>query len=296
MIKNIYIFGSSGFIGNEISEYFKTKKNSFKIINIDKKNYDLLKISSIKKLEKKIKNNSIILFCSGIKKQLGDNLEVYNKNMSIINNFILSIKKRKKLSIIYFSSAAVYGEDFNHKSKIKELTNTNIKTFYGCAKINSEIILKKFCEEKFFRLSVIRFPLIYGYNDASKGYGPTKFFFNFINKEKIVLWGDGTELREFIYIKDIPKFVYLVIKNNFEGTINFASGKSYSYIETIKILEKLNGANCEVIGKKRSKSKVNHYFNNKKLKKIFPKFRFTKLDLALKDMIKIHKRKKNRNE
>ena len=47
---------------------------------------------SIKYLNKIYSKDCIILFCAGIKRQLGDNIETYSKNCQIINNFSKSLR------------------------------------------------------------------------------------------------------------------------------------------------------------------------------------------------------------
>ena len=60
--------------------------------------------------------------CIGVKKQLGDDIEVFEKNMKIINNFCKAVSNISTKKIIYFSSAAVYGEDVDYHEKITEKT------------------------------------------------------------------------------------------------------------------------------------------------------------------------------
>tara|TARA_Y100001970_G_scaffold293457_1_gene440370 strand:- start:7628 stop:8536 length:909 start_codon:yes stop_codon:yes gene_type:complete len=301
MKNKIYIFGSNGFIGKEFLKYilinFKNKNNKFltddsQIISIDKKHCNLLQKKSSLFISKKIKDNSTIVFFAGIKKQLGDSLKIYNDNMKLFINFVSGIENKSNLHIIFISSAAVYGEDINHKNKINENTKVNIRSFYACAKINSEFILKKICYDKGFKSCILRLPLVYGYYDKTLGYGPTKFFFNFIKKENITLWGDGSEYREFIYVKDIPPIITHLINTRYEGLINIASSFKYNYLDILKHLNKLDVSDFYIQSKKRSKLKVDHFFDNSKFKSLLPRFRFTKLNLALKDMFSIYKQRK----
>jgi nucleoside-diphosphate-sugar epimerase len=56
------------------------------------------------------------------KKQLGDNIDIFEKNLIIINNFIRAVLSVSPKKIIFFSSASVYGEDVFHSNKINENT------------------------------------------------------------------------------------------------------------------------------------------------------------------------------
>tara|TARA_B100000965_G_C19482608_1_gene709261 strand:+ start:208 stop:1083 length:876 start_codon:yes stop_codon:yes gene_type:complete len=278
-----YIFGSSGFIGSEIANYFiyKNQKSKNDIILVNKNDCDLLSKNFQKKIDKLIKNNSLIIFCSAIKKQLGDNIENYSKNTHMFTNLLMAIKNKKNLKIIFISSTAVYGEDVAQK-KITENSKINIRTFYGCSKYSNEKILENFSMQYSFKYMILRLPLVFGHGDNSLGYGPSLFYNSSINKKDIFIWGDGSEKREFIYLKDIGKIVYKL--RNFKENIilNIVSGKSYSYMNIIKILKKILKTEIKLINKKRSKLKVNHFFNNFNIQKYH--FNFTSLEKALKDM------------
>ena len=65
-------------------------------------------------MDQLIDDNTIIFLCSGIKKQLGDNLNTYIKNMLMISNFLRSKNALKCKKLIYLSSAEVYGENIDN--------------------------------------------------------------------------------------------------------------------------------------------------------------------------------------
>ena len=70
-------------------------------------------------------------------------------------------------------------------------------------KFTAENLLTKVCIENNIKLIKVRPPLIYGKDDLSRGYGPTGFTYKAMDNEEIVLWGDGSEYREFVYIDDV---------------------------------------------------------------------------------------------
>ena len=284
-MRNVYIFGASGFIGSEIYKYFnhKNTQKKFKIIKVDKKKFNLLSKNSQEKINKLIDDTSIIIFCSAIKKQLGDTIDNYTKNIIMFNNLLMGIKNKKGLKIIFLSSAAVYGEDIAQNNTTVK-SNINIRTFYGSSKYSNEKILEFYSFYNNFKYLILRLPLVFGLGDKSLGYGPTLFFNSALNKKKILIWGDGHEKREFLYVKDVARIIYKLKGFNKNQTLNIVSGQSYSYMDVINIIRKMFKIEISVINRKRSKKKVNHFFNNSDMRKI--NFKFSSIYKSLNDMIK----------
>ena len=80
--------------------------------------------------------------CSFIKKQYGDNIDLFKKNMAMIMNLCRVIEERPIKRFIYFSSVEVYGDDIEN-TDITELTPVNPSTYYGVAKYAGEKLFKK---------------------------------------------------------------------------------------------------------------------------------------------------------
>ena len=58
-----------------------------------------------------------------------------------------------------------------------------------------------------------------------------KIYRNTISEEKIILWGDGNEKREILYIDDAVYTIINCIDKNVCGVMNLSSGQSFSIKE-----------------------------------------------------------------
>ena len=134
---------------------------------------------------------------------------------NIINNFCRTVSRMSPQKIMYFSSASVYGEDVVYSEKISEKTPIQPSTYYGIAKYTAERLLEKTCTENKAELVILRPPLIYGKNDRSRGYGPTGFTYKAIESDEIILWGDGSGFREFVFVDDVSRVIHRLLNNNF---------------------------------------------------------------------------------
>lgn len=61
----------------------------------------------------------------------------------------------------------------------------------------------------------------------------------------VLVWGDGSAQRDFMYVKDTARVV-LSIMQNIEGPVNIGSGRVFSIREIVKALEEISGMNGRV--------------------------------------------------
>ena len=272
----IVIVGHTGFIGNNIFQNLINNKE-YEILGISTNEIDLTKEKSHNTLSGILSSDCVVIMCAGIKKQLGDSIPTFDDNMSIISNFSKAVLEVHPQKIIYISSTSVYGEDVAYNERITEKISVQPKTYYGIAKYSAEKILEKVCMDNQIELLVLRPPLVYGKDDLSRGYGPTGFIYKAINGEEIILWGDGSEFREFVYVDDVGKIVNCLINNNYNGILNLVSGTSYTFNNIINLLNNIVNHKIEVVFCKRTKQKVDHRYSNENIASIIGNFKFTDL-------------------
>lgn len=282
-IKRIVILGHTGFIGKHLENFFKNKED-IELIGIDLPSIDLTKDSDVIALKDIFDMQTGIIMCSAIKRDYGDNLNNFLKNILMVVNVCKLLDTHPVGRFIYFSSAAVYGEDIQNLN-ISESTAINPTSYYGIAKYVSERLLCKAFESKNeTALVIIRPPVIYGPGDKPC-YGPSGFVKAALNKEAITLWGGGTEKREFIFISDVVRLINSLVLNKYTGILNVASGKSHTYKEIIDGISSLINSKVEINSRERTKDKVDHGFDNSALLRLFPEFSFTQLEVGIQKTI-----------
>lgn len=277
MIKRIVILGHTGFIGAHLERFLRQNYHQLKIIGISRMVLDLTEDTNI--LENYFDHHTAVIMCAMVKKQFGDSLENFKKNITIITNVGKVLEQHPVARFLYLSSAAVYGEKI-HNLNITEETPPRPTSYYGLAKYVSEKVLEKVLPQN---LIVIRPPVIYGPGDLP-AYGPSGFLHAASSHEPIILWGDGMEKREFIFVDDIVVLVQQLLFSDYSGTLNIASGESYTFIEIIETIKALTQLPLTITSRERTQPKVDHHFNNQKLKSLFPTFVFTPLHKGIEKM------------
>jgi nucleoside-diphosphate-sugar epimerase len=241
MKKRIVIIGSSGIISQNLQKKLKEKKLNF--LSFGRKDFDLKKNKSYEVLNKKIRNNDIIIFISA--EAPAKNMEMFFNNMKICDNVCKSLKEKKINKLIYISSDAVYSDT---SLKITERSKALPDSIHGMMHLMREISLQINFKK---RLCILRPTLIYGVGDSHQGYGPNRFI-NLARKNKdIFLFGKGEERRDHIYIDDLINILFKCIKNNKYGVFNLASGIVTSFNKIAKIVVTLTNSKSRILNTKR---------------------------------------------
>ncbi len=253
MTKNkVLITGGAGFIGSHIVE--KLLENNYDVIIIDNlssgsieniPNSDTLKFYQLN-IEKddlelvfqKEAPDYVIHLAAQTSVNFSISHPYYDANMNVMASIKL-LELCKKYNIKKFitaSSAAIYG---NPKYlPIDENHPTEPMSQYGLSKLTME---------KYIKLSgipyiIFRFSNAYGPRQkSSKESGVVAIFNNAMkNNEPINIYGDGEQIRDFIYVEDIANICIKAINSNVENEIiNFSTNKGVSLNQLFKVMKSL---------------------------------------------------------
>ncbi len=285
--KKIIVLGNSGFIGKHLESYLVNQFPDIKVIGYSTKDIDLTDEKDAQKLVKDFDLNTAVVMCSMVKKEFGDNLDSYVKNLTMAINLCRVLDVATVKRFVYVSSTAVYGEDIENTS-ITEQTYIQPTSYYGMAKYASENLFQKvFSSKHAGKLLILRPPFVYGAKDRSQAYGPAGFIKKALANEKVILWGDGMELREFIYIDDLLDVVGRMLLGGHTGVINVVSGMKYNFKDILDIIETQLKTTLCIETRERTKNKANHCFSNNLIKSLLPGIIFTSLDKGISNTIKL---------
>jgi UDP-glucose 4-epimerase len=275
-IRRVVILGHNGFIGGNLFRTFLAQPPNIEVIGRDFPDLDLIDPEQALRLSEIFDLDTAVIICAAIKRQLGDNLDAFSSNLQIATNLSRVLAEHPVGRVVFFSSAAVYGEECSNTS-ITEATPAQPMSYYGLAKFTSEFLLRKAVETSpQSSLLILRPALVYGPGDQG-GYGPTGFVKAALNREPIVLWGDGSEKREFVFVTDVARIVLALTFHKFDGILNVVSGKSYTFQDAVETVARLLPLEQPVGTKPRSKAKADHGFDNSRLRELLPRFQFTEL-------------------
>jgi UDP-glucose 4-epimerase len=285
-IRKIIILGHNGFVGTHLTNFFANRLEKVEVIGLSLPDFDLARKKDLRKLGRLLSDEVVLIICAAIKRQFGDTLEAFQKNIEILTNLCALLRDNPVRDVVYFSSAAVYGEDVVHGT-ISEATSICPTSFYGMAKYASECILTKTVHEHGCgNLIILRPTLIYGPGDLGETYGPVGFMKKALRKETITLWGDGNEYREFMYVDDVVHIINELILSDYSGVLNVVAGRSYTFRDVIEEISRSAGVEIAVASKPRTKQKVDNHFDNSLLQRTLPAgHSFVTLEEGIKRML-----------
>jgi UDP-glucose 4-epimerase len=222
---------------------------------------------------------------AGVKRQLGDTLETFLQNVQMAVNVCRILQDNPVRRVVFFSSAAVYGEEINNTS-ITEHTPVQPTSLYGAAKYASECLFQKVTAPSDpGTLLILRPPVIYGPGDMGNAYGPSGFVEAAAKGQTITIWGDGTERREFIFVEDAAEIACRLTFGDYAGIVNLASGTSYTFLNVLSAVTQALGKETATMSRPRSKPKVDHGFDNSRVTTLLPDFEFTPLDEGIRRLV-----------
>jgi len=281
--KKILILGNEGFIGQHIERCFRERNQDLEVIGLGLKQVDLTSEKSLNSISYLFDNLATVICLSVIKRQFCDSQDVFERNLRMTLNLCRLIEKKQINHLVFFSSAAVYGEDVQQNCDITEETKPEPTSYYGMVKYISEKLLWKTTDSlKDTSILILRPPIIYGPGDNGGTYGPVLFTQKALKGETITLWGDGTELREFMDVRDLAEITRRLVIAKEEGIYNVTRRKISSFIEVVNILEKIIGKKLSIDTRPRTKRKVGNVFSGCKLKGAIGNYRYISLEAGLK--------------
>ncbi|MBF0266284.1 MAG: NAD(P)-dependent oxidoreductase [Gammaproteobacteria bacterium] len=285
--KRIIVLGGSGFIGHKIVSQLKARDDNIEILAPIRNDIDLTADNSATKLASLFTHDTVLIFAAAIKRQSADDAIIFQKNNQMVINVLAALSKVQIEKIIYLSSAAIYGEDIENLS-INEDTNHLARSYYGLSKLTAEWLLRSAVDNGAAKtLCLLRPPMIYGADEVIPSYGPSLFLDKAISGNPLTLWGDGTELREFIYIDDIADIICQAISLDINGPLNIVQGLSVSFRDVLDTVKEVAGSLPPLEQRARSKNKVDNVFDPSHFFELFPGFKFTSLTQGLKQMLKL---------
>lgn len=141
-------------------------------------------------------------------------------------------------SILYLSSGgAVYGE--KNLDKISENEICDPMSSYGVVKLTIENYLRLYQKQYGINYLVLRISNPFGKFHISENQGVVNIAIRRVLRETpMEVWGDGNQSKDYIYVDDLVKIIFLLLKKGVENkTINVGSGKTHRLnriLDTIK--------------------------------------------------------------
>ena len=158
------------------------------------------------------------------------------------NIFKLAIEN--KFKVVYASSSSVYGHKL--ETPIAEDTERNPINPYGKTKLETEHLV-----EKYSKLNVeiigLRYFNIFGIGQTLDYAGVITKFLDRINEGKApIIFGSGSQIRDFIHVSDVAKANLMAMNSNSSNLIvNIGTGNAVSVLDLANMMTNASGSKIE---------------------------------------------------
>lgn len=170
---------------------------------------------------------------------------------------------------IYASSAAVYGNP--QYLGIDEAHPISPLSFYGISKYTPEQYIHVYSELYELKYTILRYANVYGIRQDPKGEGGVVSIFvdKVLKGEKPIIYGDGEQTRDFIYVEDVAAANLAALTRGDNEILNIGTGCPTSINELLRLLNELNGTEIQPEYYPERPGDIRHsYLKNDKARKI----------------------------
>jgi len=268
-MKRILVTGGAGFIGSNFINYILGKREDIFIVNLDKLTYagnlqnlkdienhpsysfvkgDIVNDELVSYLFQKYEITHVINFAAEShvdRSILGS--EIFFRTNVLGTNVLLENSKRFGVEkFIQISTDEVYGS-LGSEGQFEETTPLQPNSPYAASKAAADMMALAFHHTYHVPVVITR---------CSNNYGPYQFpekliplmIINSLNNKKLPVYGDGLNVRDWIYVVDHNKAVELVFDKGKVGEVyNVGANTEKPNIEIVKLLLKHTGKTEELI-------------------------------------------------
>jgi dTDP-glucose 4,6-dehydratase len=259
-MKNILVTGGAGFIGSNFIRSILKERDDYQIINVDKLTY----AGNLENL-KEIENNKNYHFVKGdiANSELIDYLFLKYKIKGVINfaaeshvdrsilgseiffrsnvigtNVLLEASRRHEVEkFLQVSTDEVYGS-LGPEGLFTEKTPLSPNSPYSSSKASADLMALSFHHTYGLPVVITR---------CSNNYGPYQFpekliplmIINAMNNKKLPVYGDGLNVRDWIFVLDHNKAIEMVYENGNTGEVyNIGASQEMANINIVKLILK----------------------------------------------------------
>ncbi len=265
----LLITGGAGFIGSNFIRHILSSHPDYGVVNLDNLTYagNLENLKDIetspgytfikgdicdRKALEKIEFDTIVNFAaeSHVDRSILDAQPFLRTN--ILGTYaLLETAKKRECLFLHVSTDEVYGS--TEKGFFKEDSLLQPNSPYAASKASADMLVRSYIETHKIKAIITR---------CSNNYGPYQFpekliplvILNAMNKKPIPVYGDGMQVRDWIYVVDHCKAIDAILHSGIPGEIyNIGARNEEKNIETIKFIlnktaEKLNISEKELTG------------------------------------------------
>ena len=170
-------------------------------------------------------------------------------NLALDGMVFLAAKRAGVEKVVYASSGCVYPNHLQtNPDEVLYLTEDRVRppydadNMYGWAKLMGELTLQAYCKDWGMKAASCRFFTVYGDRGHENHAVIAMIARSFIRQDPFVVWGDGTQIRNWTHVSDIVAGMILAAEKIDDGTaVNLGTMERTRVIEAVHEVCRLAG-------------------------------------------------------
>lgn len=256
--KKILVAGGTGLVGQPLVDkliklggiVYVASLDNKSLVNKNVKNFFKLNLTDLKNCIKVTRGMDIVFNLLGVTGSPKTNIEFpasfFMSNIYCAINLLEASRINKVKKYLYTSSYGVYAPSpLSKEDSVWRTFPSEHDKYAGWAKRMGELQVEAFQKQyDFMDIHIVRPANIYG---PFANFNPinsmvvSSLLRRVIKKENpLVIWGDGSSIRDFIYSKDVASGMIEVMKKNVKSPVNLGSGKGFSIKELLNTILRNN--------------------------------------------------------
>jgi UDP-glucose 4-epimerase len=259
-MKKILITGGAGFIGRHLADYLASRDDTaVTVIDNeslgDRKHLDLDKVRFIHgdlanrdDLSAALADQDAVVHLAADTRVM-DSIEnpQHNFDNNVIGTFnLLELCRHLGVGRVVAASTggAILGDV---EPPVHEEMAPRPTSPYGASKLMLEGYLSAYSSS--FQVSgcALRFSNIYGPRSFHKGSVVAHFFKQVLAGEPLVVYGDGSQTRDYLYVGDLVEAIRAAVDSDVQGPYQLGSGKPTTLNQLIDVMRTVTGRDLEVV-------------------------------------------------
>jgi nucleoside-diphosphate-sugar epimerase len=232
--------GDTGFIGTNMKNFLIEK--NVEILGFSRKmGYDVFNKDQ---LRNEVKKCDLVYHFAAEAKPAES---VMNPVHAVEVNFrgslnVLEVCRELRVPLVYPSSCEIYGDS---EVPITEDFPINPTNPYAASKAAIDRFCYMYHRCYGLDVKIVRLFNPYGPHQQLNKIMPT-FYFQASKNKPITVYGDGSDIRDYVYVKDIAKGLWLARNLPSGEAVNLATGKPTTNLEVAKLIKEFTGSSSEI--------------------------------------------------
>lgn len=243
---NILITGNKGFVGRHFQRHYEEQGHTVLGVDI----VDSIDVRKFFALAGHTQFDLVVHLAAVV----GGRAKIEGNPLSVAVDLSIDAEmwqwaiRTKQKRIVYFSSSAAYPIELQTKQNHRRLVESDINLAdirnpdltYGWSKLTGEY-LAQFAKAEGIKTHIFRPFSGYG-EDQALDYPFPSFIKRGLDRDNpFVIWGDGTQTRDFVHISDVVGCVEAAIAMEYDGPLNIGTGHPTSFMELAEMVAKHAG-------------------------------------------------------